>query len=109
MKTMKLVAHGEEEEVYCAICRYADNLNLALTLYTVQGECYATITTNISPLPADTAAVDINNCPWAEDLIKKYHLGVEVDRKLRSGFVVYPVYKFDMTVLAEYADDSPYL
>lgn len=108
MKTMKLVAHSEEEEVYCAICRYADNRNLALTLYTVQGECYATITVNICPLPADTAAVDVNNCPWAEDLIKKYHLG-KLDHDIISGFVVYPVYKFDMAVLAEYADDSPYL
>ena len=40
--------------------------------------------------------VDINNCPWAPEFIKKYELGTNTGLVKQSGFVVYPIWAFDL-------------
>jgi len=47
----------------------------------------------------DTAFVDTNNYPWAEDFIVSNGLGGPAGRTARSGFCTYPLYKFDLKKL----------
>ena len=47
----------------------------------------------------DMAAIDTNNCPWAEKFLTDNKLAVDTGRKVRSGFCTYPIYKFDRKVL----------
>ena len=45
------------------------------------------------------AAIDTNNCPWAEKFLTDNKLAADTGRKVRSGFCTYPIYKFDRKVL----------
>lgn len=47
----------------------------------------------------DMAAIDTNNCPWAEKFLTDNKPAVDTGRKVRSGFCTYPIYKFDRKVL----------
>lgn len=67
---------------------------------------FAHITTNVyedfcptSVEELDMAAIDTNNCPWAEKFLTDNKLAVDTGRKVRSGFCTYPIYKFDRKVL----------
>lgn len=60
---------------------------------------FCTLTVNLGlphPLPTNCAFVDVNNCP-VELIEKLEEMGVmtETDTHVRSGYVVYPMYKFD--------------
>lgn len=50
-------------------------------------------------LAGDEAFVDTNNCPWAVDFIKENGLGEPTGRTARSGFCVYPLYRFNLKKL----------
>lgn len=47
----------------------------------------------------DTAFVDTNNNPEAEEFIKRYKLGTPLGIYASSGFCRYPAYKFDLKKL----------
>lgn len=48
---------------------------------------------NIKLKPTESF-VDTNNCPWAEDFIAKYDLGVPTHVYHQSGYCMYPLYDF---------------
>ena len=84
--------------------KYLYNNNLAVALATDTNEPFAKITVNIvdhGELPADMAFVDTNNCPWAEDFLTENGLAEKTDTEARSGYCVYPLYKFDLDKLKE--------
>lgn len=59
-------------------------------------EWYA-VTVNLGiKLPDNQAYIDINNAPNAIKEIEEAGIGVSTGRRLQSGFVVYPLYKFDL-------------
>lgn len=71
-----------------------DNGNLRIQLWCDDGP-FATLTTySEKKLPEGHAYVDTNNCPWAEQFIKKYNLGVHQGKFKMSGYCCYPMYKF---------------
>lgn len=41
------------------------------------------------------AFLDINNCPWAEEWLKKNNLAEPAGYSRQSGFVTYPLYKWN--------------
>jgi hypothetical protein len=94
-----LKAYGETYNLHTNISHYSDNGNLAICIDAENEGPFATLTVNIDPLPAPLAAVDTNNCSWAEEFIEKYELGTFTGMTLRSGFCTYPVYKFDLDKL----------
>ena len=84
--------------------KYLYTNNLAVLLDGVTQEPFATITVNLpghGELPADTAFVDTNNCPWAEDFLTKNGLAEKTNTEARSGYCIYPLYRFDMEKLNE--------
>jgi len=78
--------------------------SLALNVVTKNGEAVARITVCLDRLDVheDEGYVDTNNCPWAEEFIKKYKLGSPTGKYKSSGFCIYPLYKFDMDEIQKY-------
>lgn len=65
---------------------------------------FATLTRNLAPrgTARNVTAVDTNNCPWAESLIKRLKIGTPTGNYVRSGFCMYPLYAFDTDRIAAY-------
>ena len=102
-KTLSLSAWGETYRLSTRISNYRNNGNLYIGLVDEDGCPYCDLTVNIDDLPEeDMAAVDTNNCPWAEKFIEDNELGEKTPFTFRSGFCVYPIYIFDMEKVKEY-------
>lgn len=92
------------------IGHYAFDGSLCIDLYDVDSdEPFTTLTVCLAdaddePYPImgeDTAFVDTNNNPDAEEFIKKYSLGTPLGICVSSGFCRYPAYKFNLKKLCE--------
>ena len=95
---------GMETEVTLEIAHYAENKNLAIQMWCEDGP-YAILTVNLSQkCKPNCAFVDTNNCPWAENFIEKYKLGMPTGDMEMSGFCIYPEYEFDLAEIAKYAE-----
>lgn len=101
MSKMILEAWNEEFSLNTFVGQYSTNGNLYIGLHEDDGP-FADLTTNIASLGDSCAAIDTNNCPWAEELIKRYKLGEKTGYSLRSGFCDYPVYRFNMDKVKEF-------
>lgn len=98
--------YGNKIKVYPLVASYY-NQNLAIRLWTDEGEPWATLTVNLDEnlydeLGEEYAFVDINNFPEAEEFIAKYGIGESLHMYKTSGYVRYPLYKFDLEKLKEY-------
>ena len=111
MKTYKSTIHNETIELIPVIHRYANQI-LAIELLTMEKEPYAIITVNLPDallfmdLPNNYSFVDVNNCPWAENFIKEHALGEPTGEMVRSGYVLYPLYEFNLNKLNQYQQMS---
>lgn len=111
MKTYKSIIDNETIELIPVLHRYANNI-LAIELLTMEKESYAVITVNLPDvllfmdMPNNYSFVDINNCPWAENFILEHELGIPTGEMLRSGFVLYPLYEFNLKKLNQYQQMS---
>lgn len=98
--------YGNKIKVYPLIASYY-NHNLAIRLWTDDGEPWASLTVNLDvnlhdELGEEYALVDVNNFPEAEEFIAKYGIGEPMNASKTSGYVRYPLYKFDLKKLKEY-------
>ena len=98
-------------EVIMQITSYSNNNQLAILLYEKEtGEYYCDLSVNVTDFPKDMnhvdyMAVDINNCPNAEEFIKRNDLWELVDY-VHSWFVSYPIYKMNWNKLSYYNFDE---
>lgn len=46
--------------------------------------------------------LDMNNCPWAANLVEKLEIAKDTGVTQRSGYCIYPLYEFDMDKVNEY-------
>lgn len=91
-------SYSEYKECWLRIGRYCADDSMAIEIWNREDGPIARITVYIagSRLAEDEVVIDTNNCPWAEDFIMKYGLGIETARTVRSGFCEYPVVKLDV-------------
>lgn len=79
------------------------NGNLAIRMITEDEEVFATMTVNLGEeddvLPKDQAYLDVNNLPEIEDFVVKNKLAEPMEIVRQSGYVVYPLYKFNLEEL----------
>lgn len=105
---MELRCYGEIYKVRLIRSTYDIYGNLAIMLESWDEEYkswepFGTLTVNICQLPdKNLAAIDVNNCPFAEDFIETYQLGKLTHSRLTSGFCIYPVYSMDLEKLDEF-------
>ena len=100
---MKYLANVENEEIYLVPVakKYLNNGSLAIILYKEDNEEFCSLTVNINEdyHGTNTAYVDSNNYSWIRDFIEDNDLGAPTGRAGRSGFCIYPEYKFKMEKL----------
>ena len=85
------------KELYLVRSSYKNNGSLYLGFQNKDGEYYGDLTVNLpnsGTLPSDCAFVDTNNVHDAEKLIIDNGLGCPTGQMARSGFCVYPVFRF---------------
>ena len=92
---LEIEYYGETYHVKTQI-GYYPNGNIAISLFDPKEGPFATITKNVTDLPAGQACIDTNNDPWAEDFIKKYNLGKPLGYSIPSGYCRYPVYELNL-------------
>ncbi|MBR1741554.1 MAG: DUF4313 domain-containing protein [Lachnospiraceae bacterium] len=105
MKMKLKTEFSEYPEVFLEVGEYQADGSPAVELYTGDGELITVITVCLMDLflEAGESYVDTNNCPWALDFIKEYSLGEPTGRTRKSGFCTYPLVRFDMEKLKEFA------
>ena len=93
-------------DVTIETANYANNGNLAIQLWCEDGP-YATLTVNLNhKCKSNCAFVDTNNCPWAEEFIYRYALGVPTGDMQASGWCIYPEYEFDLDAVNKYIKEE---
>lgn len=66
-------------------------------LFLMDNEGYlCDLTVSIDFLPMDTVALDVNNTPDVERIVKELGIGTPTGKVGYSGFCEYPLYKLDM-------------
>lgn len=104
MKTYKIETYSGTYKVGLGVSEYLSNGSLAIELIDAKGrEPFAILTVNIEEEGAnkETAYVDINGFPWAQKFIEDNELGEFTGKYGRSGFCVYPLYKFNLDKIKE--------
>ena len=101
----------DDVEIFMEITSYSNNNQLAILLYEKESwEYYCDLSVNVKDFWkgiefADYISVDVNNCPNAEEFIKRNQLWELVDY-VQSWFVSYPVYKMNGNMLYNYNFDE---
>lgn len=120
MKTYEVTAWGKTYEVYPVKASYEANRRLAVLLMTTDGEVFCDVTKNIDDFgkiedigndigdwkveSKKLAYVNVNDTPWMPDFLFRNGLAVDTGEKVRSGFVVAPLfYFFTDKIEVEYA------
>ena len=103
MKTFKLVTHYETyKDCYFRMYKYKIDNSLCLDIYNDEGGSICRLTVRVNTTPKNHAYLDINNCPFAMDLVEDLEIGVPTGKWFGSGFCMYPLYKFNMNKVLEY-------
>lgn len=97
---------------YLVTDAYVNNGTLAVIVMEVMPdgteEEFDTITVNIMEsnfLDRDNLAyIDINNCSWAEKLLKQHKFAKDTGYCGHSGFCTYPLYEFNLDKFVEVAE-----
>lgn len=98
---MKKISIDDYENCYLVVSKYAANDNTAIRLMSDTEGPIATLTVNIDDLPEDIAALDVNNCKFAEELFTKYDIGRPIG-EMKSGYVIYPLYELNLEGMHEF-------
>lgn len=90
-------------EILLVVEEYTNNNQLAILLYEKETwEYYTDLSVFVEEFSDKSyMAVDINNFPDAENIIKEHNLWQLVDY-VHSWFVTYPVYEMDLDRLSQY-------
>lgn len=110
MGTINLKQYGKDHPVTFVTSTYANNGNLRVDLVTYENgypEPWSNLTVNISKCEENCAFIDVNNNGKAIlDWLFENGLGSRTGGMERSGFVVYPEFKFNMDKLKEFMDND---
>jgi len=102
----KLNFLDKELEVETFKTTYTTNDNLAVVVENKEFEEVLTVNLKDNPTSKDCAFVDTNNIKWAEKFLQENQIAQPTGRYGISGFCSYPEYRFDMSKLKDYEDES---
>ncbi len=90
---------GRKVAIQLQVQQYAKNWQIAILLYTPDGEYYSDLSVFIEEFKYQNfMCVDVNNLPNAEEFIEEYKLWTLIGQA-SSGFVTYPIYAMDIDEL----------
>lgn len=87
-----------EYKVRVSFDKYANNQSLAVNLITDEEDIFAVVSVNLTEsyfIPKNSAFIDTNNCPFAEEFLTKNNIAKPVGIYAQSGFCSYPLYDFN--------------
>lgn len=101
-KTYTVHTFFGDYEVWLTRATYLSNKTLAIQAWCDEGP-FATLTVNLENFlqGKDSAFVDTNNCPWAEQFIQDNGLGEPLGVYGESGWCTYPLYQFNLDEIPE--------
>lgn len=105
----RFALHGQVFHIWLAQETYFHPRSLCVKAFTDDNIPFATLTTNlVSPSQSFSRAyVDVNNCPWIEQFLVSNDIATPVKNiTAKSGYVVYPLYDFDLSKLVKIYDTS---
>lgn len=106
METINIMLDGEEiTGLHFFITEYATMFeNLAVLLVDDDGEFWSDVTVNLPGylVEENEAFVNVNAYSDVVGMLEKYEIAKPTGVKVNSGFVTYPLYKFDMDKLLKY-------
>lgn len=102
MEYLKFKSYGKVYDDCCfQISHYINNNNLAVIIYSKSQGPFVSLTVNIDVLDECYAAIDTNNCDFAEELIVQYGFG-KITGYIHYDYVDYPIYKLNIDKMLEY-------
>jgi hypothetical protein len=108
MKTLNLKAWGKDHPITFTLSEYVDNGNLYVGMLTLEEgwpEPWSDLTVNLGVKCAkDCAFIDTNNNNGRTiiDWLIEHNLGDFTERVCKSGFCLYPEFRFNMDELMKY-------
>lgn len=90
------------KDCYFMIAHYAMDNSLALEIWNDEDGPIADLTRCLGNAKENESYLDMNNCPWARDLVNKLGIGKFTGVLQGSGFCIYPLYEFDIEKVKEY-------
>ena len=96
-----ITTFGIYEDAYFCVGRYLADGALFINMHSVEDGPLAPITVCLhdSDLLPDESYVDVNNFPEVLELIADLNLGTLTGKTRQSGFVTYPLVKFNKDVV----------
>ena len=108
MKTFDVVTmYATYKDCVLELNEYSNNGHVALSIFSPEEGPIASITVNtdgIALSPKNFSCVDRNNFPEGEHIISELGIGKPTGYTIRSGFVNYPEYEFDMDAIKALID-----
>ena len=87
-----------KEVVYLSISQYGNG-----NIYVGLAPNFCDITVNLCYLDEPyTGYIDVNNVKELPEFLRKYGIAEDTGKTMQSGFVTYPLYKFNREKLREY-------
>ena len=94
MSIYEFNCYDEIAKVNIEYSQYIENNNIAIILRDAYDKSvWARLSVNIKSLPEGQFAVDVNNCPTAEEFLIKYGIAIPTGKDVISGYCVYPIYE----------------
>lgn len=107
MKKIQIKQYGKKYNLQLFVTSYCHNGNMAIIAYS-NDEPYVDLTVNFDEtLPVQEAYVNVNGMPNIVQIIEEFATAKGITK--RSGYVEYPLYRFDLSKMKEYIlPDSDY-
>ncbi len=103
MKTLTLKALGRDVEVFFTLNHYSMNNNLCINMVAVNEGPWSTLTKNFDVnLEPDEAFIDTNNNAGIDEILVANGIAEPTGKGIRSGFCIYPLFKFNLDVVEQY-------
>lgn len=109
MKTFTLkTQYATYKDCFFLVNRYMLDESLAISIWNKEDGPIADLTRCLGDAGDNTSYLDVNNAPWSIGLVTELGIAKPLKRVTRSGFVIYPLYKFDLEKLDEYTSKEEY-
>ena len=109
MKTFTLkTKYATYKDCFFLVSRYIFDESLAISIWNKEDGPIVNLTRYLGDAGEDEAYLDVNNAPWSIGLVTELGIAKPLEKVTRSGFVIYPLYKFDLEKLDEYTLKEEY-
>ena len=103
MKTFEFSTSYETyKDCYFLTGNFMEDNSLSLEIWNDEYGPIADMTRCLGGACEGYGFLDMNNCPWAAEFVKKLGIGKDTGLSRRNGYCIYPLYEFNMEKVREY-------